>query len=694
MPPTLRQPQPDKGVLARLSDELGIQATLRVDLTGEVFNGVSIQVSHNQADGQQDKEEDIPTRIKTLEEVVAISPMRQHPKPPVIPSRPLPTGVFKRQRLGKNNSLSAHLMAQIDYTHPALGGCLGKGCLVSFSREWLEDDDKNNPDAACKSHATALAGVIAAQEAEATEVLSVGSVDNMNTRVLANVSTYTYSGSNGKVSEFAWRDGEPGSGATGWGDVTLPLWSGLNFSNRSDQCRHLIPKDAVPDLSHYILLRPRAGGGCSDVDLANRAGERGAAYVIIVDDDNKGRIEIPRVDVPALRAIAMTDKRQGDEWLQLLQSGDKDTLNMTASKTRELIDGTKRSGGRMSGFSAWGPTYDGYAPTSVAAPGDDLLTTEAGGGYVITGGTSLSAPFAAAVAALVAEARGTKDWRVLRSLLSITAKPTVRDAPADIFDKPGLELASVAQQGGGLVQAMNAIRAPCEISVHKILFNDTTNRQKATFTIRNPTPDAITYDLANSPAGTVYTFMPNSWQLGNYGDLTNNLYTSDAAELSYPKTGARVTVAGNGALNGSDGFDYTIPYMGLAGSIDATPAMHSLTWQRADGSTIEPGGTLELAPGSRGRLAFELGLAPRRVVTELRDAATDKVVGDLPMKFGQMAYSNGGYWEWTGDFKNSTRVPEGEYVAVARSQAAFMPAEDMSGWQQAASPPVKIKWTG
>ncbi|KAK8117610.1 uncharacterized protein PG998_005891 [Apiospora kogelbergensis] len=50
------------------------------------------------------------------------------------------------------------------------------------------------------------------------------------------------------------------------------------------------------------------------------------------------------------------------------------------------------------------------------------------------------------------------------------------------------------------------------------------------------------------------------------------------------------------ALNGSDGFDYTIPYMGLAGSIDTTPAMHSMAWQRPDGSTIEPGGTVEL-PG-------------------------------------------------------------------------------------------------
>ncbi|KAK6851603.1 subtilisin-like serine protease PR1C [Apiospora arundinis] len=124
----------DKGFLARLSDALSIQATLRVDLTGEVFNGVSIQVSHNQADGRQDEEEDIPTRIKTLEEVVAISPMRQHPKPPVIPSRPLPTGVFKRQRLGKNNSLRAHLMAQVDQAHAA--GYTGKGQKIAIIDAW------------------------------------------------------------------------------------------------------------------------------------------------------------------------------------------------------------------------------------------------------------------------------------------------------------------------------------------------------------------------------------------------------------------------------------------------------------------------------------------------------------------------------------------------------------------------------
>lgn len=717
----------------------------------------------------------------------------------------------------------ALLDTQIDYTHPALGGCLGEGCLVSFSREWLEADDKNNPDPECKSHATALAGVIAAQEnvsgirgvapgvqlgsyaisgckhggndekllqaldqgikdgvtavvysmgsidgwsnealdlafdrasrrglliavaagnhggggifqanrpAEAAEVLGVGSVDNTQSYTLGSVSTYTTSQGGNSGGEFVWRDGEPGSGATGWRGVAMPLWSKLNKDDLGEHCANLFPAD-VPDLSKYIVLlpRPRDGRYCSDIDMAARAGDKGAVYVLMVDGDLTQRIEIVRVDTPSLRAIAMTNQKQGDAWLELLQSGAEVIVNMTAlpDKTRVLVNGPQERGGRMSSFSAWGPTYDGFAPTSVSAPGDSLLTTRSGGGWVVSSGTSLSGPFAAAVAALVAEARGTKDWQVLRSLLSTTASPLVRAAPADIWDQPGLERASVAQQGAGLVQAMNAIRAPCEISVHKILFNDTDNRQTAVFTIRNPTSEAITYELGNIPAGTVYPFTPNSWWLGNYNDLTNNgLCTSDAAALSFPKTGARVTVPGGGgeatvevtasdplgvnktrlpvfsgwlSLNGSDGFDYRVPYMGLAGSIDATPTMHTLTWQRQDGSTIAPGGTVEL-PRQGGEIAkfpnlvFELALAARQVVTELRDAATGNKIGDLPMYFGQMTYSNGAGWGWLADFKNGSKVPDGEFVAVARSQAAFMSGEDRSKWQEATSPPLKIKWTG
>ncbi|KAK8091931.1 hypothetical protein PG997_002292 [Apiospora hydei] len=456
----------------------------------------------------------------------------------------------QRQRLrGQNYSQTEHLMAQIDqahaagytgkgqkiaiidswidYTHPALGGCLGEGCLVSFSREWLEEDDKNNPDPECKSHATFIAGwtpgyrggmapgeqlgsyaiagcthggndekllqaldqsmkdgvtavvysmgyedgwsnyalnlafdeasrrgllIVAPagnegasgvfrtiRPAEATEVLGVGSVNNAYEYALANVSTYTQkSGADddGKAVEFVWRDGTVGSGATGWNNMVLPLWSNLSLYETGKDCDALFPDD-VPDLSNRLVLVPRTaryGSGCLDTTLADRAAAKDAAYVMLVDNDEGEGIEIVRVNTPAIHAIAMTHRSQGDEWLRLLQFGAEIMVDMTAppDKRSVLVAPKRPGGGRMSSSSNWGPTYDGYLPTSVSAPGDDLLTTKAGGGWIISSGTSLSGPFAAAVAALVAEARGTKDWRVLRSLLSTTASPLVRAASRDV----------------------------------------------------------------------------------------------------------------------------------------------------------------------------------------------------------------------------------------------------------------------
>ncbi|KAI0016310.1 peptidase S8/S53 domain-containing protein [Xylariomycetidae sp. FL0641] len=59
----------------------------------------------------------------------------------------------------------------VDYNHPALGGCFGPGCLVSYGADIVGDDyDGDNlpvPDAdpydACEGHGTHVAGIIAAQ---------------------------------------------------------------------------------------------------------------------------------------------------------------------------------------------------------------------------------------------------------------------------------------------------------------------------------------------------------------------------------------------------------------------------------------------------------------------------------------------------------------------------------------------------
>ncbi|RSM17836.1 hypothetical protein CDV31_003262 [Fusarium ambrosium] len=175
----------------------GIGANPRAEFSSRLFNGASFQVL-NASDGKQ-----ILQQLEALAQVKAVWPVRpvrlNMPETSEAPASNDTTGdtLPRRQitpRDATEDTFSPHVMTQvdklraegvtgkgirvaiidsgIDYTHPALGGCFGPGCLVEAGWDFTGDDFlpgtiEAKPDADpmddCQGHGTHVAGTVAAQ---------------------------------------------------------------------------------------------------------------------------------------------------------------------------------------------------------------------------------------------------------------------------------------------------------------------------------------------------------------------------------------------------------------------------------------------------------------------------------------------------------------------------------------------------
>lgn len=175
----------------------GIDLQHRMDLSFRFFKGLSFQVKPSKSASNQSRS-DIVSQIKAKAGVAAIWPVRSSKL--VMPETQPPAGVqnstsqlVKRQSR-EEKPFSPHVMTQIDkllaegltgkgvqvaiidsgvdYTHPALGGCFGEGCLVSKGYDFVGDNfrlgiNEPEPDGDpmdnCFGHGTHVAGTVAAQ---------------------------------------------------------------------------------------------------------------------------------------------------------------------------------------------------------------------------------------------------------------------------------------------------------------------------------------------------------------------------------------------------------------------------------------------------------------------------------------------------------------------------------------------------
>ncbi|KAK4238043.1 hypothetical protein C8A03DRAFT_33943 [Achaetomium macrosporum] len=170
-----------------LVDTLGGKASLRKDLRFKLFKGASIQFK------EVKDAEKMAAKVASMPTIKRVFPVRRYPVPHhVVHSTGDAVQEIIAKRTEGNDTFSPHLMTQVnkfrdagitgkgikigiidtgtDYLHPALGGCFGPGCLVSYGSDLVGDEfngsntPKPDPDPLdCNGHGTHVAGIIAAQ---------------------------------------------------------------------------------------------------------------------------------------------------------------------------------------------------------------------------------------------------------------------------------------------------------------------------------------------------------------------------------------------------------------------------------------------------------------------------------------------------------------------------------------------------
>jgi len=578
-----------------------------------------------------------------------------------------------------------------------------------------------------------------ATSANGKGVTAVASTDNIQAPVLLSSATYVTNNVSRSNASFGFASGTPGA----WEGVRLPLWApDYNITEVAGGCEPYA--NTTTDLSGYIVLVRR--GTCFFTQKAENAVAKGAKYVLVYNNA-AGTTNIDATTVKNLRAIAMVTAETGERWIRALANGTNITVAMTnpitAPKTLTMDD-NKISPGFPSTFTSWGPTFETDVKPQFGAPGGLILSTypSAKGAYAVLSGTSMACPLVAAIYALVMNARGTKDPRIIENALSATAKPSLFHNGQVSFPY----LAPVPQQGAGTIQAYDAAYVTTLLSESSLSFNDTDHHVGMhNFTIENHGRSSVIYTLGHVGAGTAYTFANETTifpaqfpaELTTVERFASLTFTPDTNVVipagerrvihvtATPPTGVNARLlpvySGYITINGSDGAALSLPYMGVLGSLHSLTVLDPLNTFVSNSldrnATRIPANALFLLPPA-GRVndtlyfnrtalpRFQVNLAMGSPLVRA-DVVPIKICGNRTT-VEVLGYNTIGQvrtyprqWEardplspvnWDGKLDDGTYAPSGLYKIVFRALHIFGDRNKASEYDVVESTPIRIRY--
>lgn len=565
--------------------------------------------------------------------------------------------------------------------------------------------------------------------ANGKKVTAVASYDNTLTPAVHFHASFSVD--SGKPVDFLYTPGTPSLQS-----VSMPLYAtSFDTTIANDACSPL--PDNTPDLSKYIVLVRR--GTCLFAAKAANLAAKGAKYMIVYNNVAGDFAPTLGTSASLMNGAGMVTPEIGASWVNSLKAGSKVSVDITSfAKAKSEVGETNNTitGGAISLFSSWGPTWEMDFKPQIGAPGGNILSTYpvAKGSYAVLSGTSMSCPITAAIIALISEVRGTRNPELINNLLSSTANPQLFNDGKQFYAK----LAPAAQQGGGMVQAYDAAYTTSLLSPSSLSFNDTDHlAREMNFTISNTGKKSVTYKLGQVTSLTMYTLQSGSVYPMAFPNDAVDAYASlkfsqDSITVApgkqaivdvmpTPPTGVdpkRLALwSGYITINGTDGSSLSMPYQGLTGSLHGSTVLAAdQSWIFSSNDSTNyvrvPDNTTFLVPtaGSAGAndilpaVYVNLALGSSQIRVDIvpmttcppKDLTTEvmgvKTIGQ-PFGFPSFWNSRGiSWWSWDGKLDSGKYAPAGKFKFVTRSLRIYGDATKKADWDVANTQPFYLKY--